>query len=301
VWDSVFGSNRHIPPERGDDFHLFTVNTASHVHVNISWEKAARAINALNGFVGAQIALTADSSVWRGEVDPHFQCASEKLWDKWMPDSERVGLPERPFDDMRDYVHQVAELKPVYVRREGQPIVLDGYESFAEYYAQDTAVGTDSEGNEVEVQPREEDIELHNSCYWFNTRLSRHNTVENRANDQQPPGELLSVAALTAGVVTALPEAEEELESHDWSEIQASREAACRDALEGRVESVEMTELARRLLEVAETGLKRRGHGEEEFLAPLRERLRKKRAPSVDAAELHRRGGVRELVKARSI
>ncbi|MBN1859294.1 hypothetical protein JW848_08830, partial [Candidatus Bipolaricaulota bacterium] len=66
VWDKVFRSNRHISEEDGDDVHLFTINTASHVHVSVPIKKAVAAVNVLNGFAGAQIALTADSNIWRG-------------------------------------------------------------------------------------------------------------------------------------------------------------------------------------------------------------------------------------------
>ncbi len=123
-WGKVFPSNRVIPPEEGDDYHLFTVNTASHVHISLPENEAIAAVNVLNGFAPAQIALTAHSTVWRGAVDPQYKCVAEKMWDWWKPAVGRVGVPLEAFSDTTNYVSTIAQLKPVYVKREGKPVIL---------------------------------------------------------------------------------------------------------------------------------------------------------------------------------
>jgi len=301
VWDKVFASNRHIPPEDGDDMHLFTINAASHVHVSVSPEEAVPAVNVLNGFTGAQIALTAHSNVWRGRLDPQFKCVAEKFWDWWMPQSERVGVPARPFKDLEDYVRAVSDFSPVYVKREGVPIVPKGYDSFSEYCVCERARGEDPNGREVFFEPEHEDFDLHCTCYWFNARLSRYYTVENRVNDEQPPHALPCIAALTLGLMEALPEAQEALSAHDWNHLRQSREAACRDALLGKVNGRTLADLARELLDLAELGLRRRGKGEEKFLDRLEARLREKRSPADETEAMFRDGGVAALVEARAL
>ncbi len=154
VWDSVFGSNRHIPEHRGVDFHLFTINSDNHVHVSVDEEEEAiRTVNVLNGFSGAQIAISAHSNIWRGRIDPDYKCITEKFWDWWMEDANRVGVPEKPFEDPRDYVETIARMKPVYVKRDGEPVVLEGHESFRDYYTSERTRGQDANGNEVELAP----------------------------------------------------------------------------------------------------------------------------------------------------
>lgn len=301
VWDEVFGSNRHIPPEEGDDFHLFTINSASHVHLSVSEEEAVKAVNVFNGFAPAQIALTAHSSVWRGEADPEHNCVAEKFWDWWMPDANRVGVPQRPFSDIRDYVHTIADLRPVYVKREQGPVVLTNYESFSDYYAESEAVGYDVDGNEVSVVPLESDIDLHNSCYWFNARISRHYTLENRTNDQQPADALPCIAALSLGLVTALDGAEEEVLAHDWDDIRRARDHACKSGLDGQSPPVDLEGLAGRMLAVAREGLESRGLGEEEFLHPLEERLEQHTCPADAARELAVNEGIESLVENRAL
>lgn len=301
IFNKVLCSNRCIPVEQGHDVHLFTINTASHLHISVSPGEAIPIVNVLNGFSGAQIALTAHSNIWRGRIDPDYKCVAEKFWDWWMPESNRVGVPERPFEDMEDYVRTISELRPIYVKRAGKPIILHKYQSFEEYFSEGRAKGIDVEGREVSFVPEEEDIELHGSCSWYNARISRCYTVENRVNDQQPPDDLMCVPALTLGLVSALPEAAEEIASYHWDELRMAREEACCNALSGTVKGGEISDLARRMLLVARLGLRRRGQGEEVFLAPLEQRLRSGRCPADEAAWLFKNGGIEALLFARRL
>ena len=300
VWDKIFPSNEHIPEDKGDDFHLFTVNAASHVHVSVGRGEAIPLVNVLNGFAPAQIALTANSSVWQGQPGD-YQCVAEKFWDWWMPEEGRVGIPTERFEDLRHYADMISRFRPVYVKREGTPIVLTGYDSFAEYYGEEEAVGFNPAGEEVKVVPRRKDVDLHSTCYWFNARLSRYYTVEGRLNDQQPPEDLICVPAMTLGLAAALDEGCEVIDSYEWEDLRRAREAACREALKGSANGHELATLAREMLEVARLGLRRRDRGEEKYLEPLFQRLRQKTCPAEEAGEIYRRGGGEALVEARSL
>ena len=295
-WVKTFGSNRHIAKKDGDDVHLFTINAASHVHISVCPEEAIDAVNVLNGFSGAQIALTANSNIWRGRMDPDYKCVSEKFWDWWMPNSNRVGMPRKPFRDIEDYVHTIANFKPVYVLRNGKPIILEKYRTFEEYYKLGRAVGCDTRGQEVSFVPEESDIDVHNSCYWYNARISRYFTVENRVNDQQPPDALMCIAALTLGLVSALSEAKEELSVYDWEMLREVREIACRQGLLGKIGDIQLAVVALRMWGIARRGLLRRGLGEEKFLIPLERRLCEFRCPADQAKDLFVNGGIDALV-----
>ena len=297
VWDKVFGSNRIIPEEDGDDVCLFTLNAASHVHVQVSQEEAIPAVNVLNGFAPAQIALTANSNIWKGRIDPQYKCVAEKFWDWWMLDTSRIGLPEKPFRDLKDYVRSIARFRPVYVERLGKPIVLTQYETFEQYYYTGRAIGLDTEGREVSFVPEKADLDLHCSCFWHNARISRYYTVENRVNDQQPPDDLICIAALTLGLISALPRAWKELSSYDWQDLRAVREASCQEALNGEANNIKLVRLAREMVALARLGLQQRGLGEEIFLAGLQTRLQKGRCPADEARDVFNSGGVRHLVK----
>lgn len=297
-WDKALPSNRHIRAEDGDDVHLFTVNAGSHVHLSVEPEDAVRAVNVLNGFAGPQIALTAHSPVWKGRADGRYKCVNEVLWDWWKPAQGRSGVPRKAFEDLRDYVRSIELLPPIYVKRDGQPIILRKYKAFGDYYGSGDPSGETTSGEAVAVVPKTDDIRTHNSCYWYNARISQYYTVENRVCDQQPPNDLECVAALTLGLVAALDEAWAEVSGYPWSVLRSAREVACRDGLGGDTDELSLREMAGRMLEIAELGLSRRGLGEEEFLRPLRSRLEAERCPADRAAAVFRKAGVEGLVEA---
>jgi gamma-glutamylcysteine synthetase len=301
-WDRAFPSNDIVPPERGDDAHLFTVNASSHVHVGVGQDRVVRAVNVLNAFAGPQLAVTADSSVRGDWIEGQWACLNDKLWDWWTPSKGRSGMPERPFRDLRDYVDVVAELPPVFVKRDGRPILLGRhYDRFLDFFARESAVGSELDGSEVKVVPHTDDIATHNSCYWYNARISRYYTVENRICDQQPRDALLVPAALTLGLLWALDEAWEAASAYGWDTLREMREHACRHGLGGNGQGDALRALAASMLEAARAGLARRGLGEEVFLAPVAERLEAGRSPADAAMELHRHGGVTALLAARKL
>ncbi|MFO7975770.1 MAG: glutamate-cysteine ligase family protein [Candidatus Hydrogenedentota bacterium] len=300
-WDRVFPSNHFIEPEDGDDAHLFTVNVASHVHVSVAEQEAVEAVNVLNGFAPAQIALMADSCVWKGQYDPDYKCVAEVFWDMWEAAKDRSGMPPRPFEDSRDYARHVAELAPVYVKRDGDPVILKDYDSFMDYAAADSPCGYNPREERVSLEPSMKDLDTHNSCYWYNARISRYYTVENRVCDQQPPEDLLCPAALTLGLVEARKEAWEELDSYDWDLLRTARAEACKEGVGARANGLAVRELAGRMLDIARLGLKRRGMNEERFLEPLARRLRDRMCPADSAGQLFKTGGAEALVARRAL
>lgn len=301
VWEKAVPSNQCIAKEDGDDVQLFTVNAGSHVHLSVDAEEAVRAVNVLCGFAGPQIALAAHSNVWRGRPDGRYKAVSEKLWDWWEPARDRAGVPPAPFESLEHYADCIGRMRPIYAKRDGMPIVLTKYDTFTEYYAMTAAEGNDVDGKPVQLTPMPEDLDLHNSCYWYTARISRYFTVENRIFDQQPPDALLAPAALSLGLISALDEAEEELRQYEWDTLRAARESACRDAMAGQLAGRSLAEAATGMLAVAREGLKRRRLGEERFLAPLEQRLRTGRCPADEVAKLFEAGGMEALIEARSI
>lgn len=302
AWDILFPEGEIVNNKPRPGLHLFTVNSGSHVHLSISSaEEAVELTNVLNGFAGAQIALMGNSSVWKGKIDSEYQCVAEKFWDWWMPDEPRVGLPNQSFTDIKDYGNTIAKLKPLYVQRDENPIIISHYQTFEDYYNCSPATGKYLSGEEVDVYPEPKDIKLHNSFYWFTARISRYFTVENRLCDQQVPGNLACPAALSLGLLKAFPEAQEELNQFKWSTLKSMRETAMKEGLDGEVEGIALADMAGKMLELAMLGLKRRGLGEEIYLKPLQRRLTSKQNPAIEASEIFNQGGIKALIAARDI
>ena len=191
----------------------------------------------------------------------------------------------------------IEELAPIYVKRNGQPILLPGFDTFRDYFNSADATGQSLQGETVSVVPGFEDIRLHNSCYWYTARISQYFTVENRVFDQQPPDELESAAALTLGLVSAAAAAWEELSRYSWKSLREAREVACREGLAGSTEEFTMVELVGRMMRVADYGLSLRRLGEEKYLEPLYERLRRRCCSARNAAAIFDKSGVAGLVE----
>jgi len=298
VWGRVFRSNHCIGADDGDDVDLFTVNAANHVHVGVPSDAAARFVNAVNGYAPALIALGANAKVWRGAVDDDHHSVAEAFWDWWQPVRGRVGMPAAAFDDLGDYVDGVAALPCLYVKRADGPIALRERIALGDYLARDASPGIDMAGREVTVTPEPADVALHNSCYWYNARVSRYFTVENRVFDQQPPEALLAPAAMTLGLAAAADEADEALRGRPWHALREARETAYRTGF-ANGHGIDPAELADEAIDLAVLGLERRGFGEQQYLEPFVQRLKTRRNPAVEAAELFAADGPAALVNAR--
>ncbi len=74
-----------------------------------------------------------------------------------------------------------------------------------------------------------------------------------------------------------------------------------RDGLDGEVEGVALSDMARRMLELAVLGLERRGLGEEVYLQPLQRQLASKQNPAMEASNIFNQDGIEALIAARDI
>jgi len=301
-WDKIFAANNYIPPEVGDDVHLFTVSASSQVHLDVSMEEAVKAVNVFNGFSGAQLALSANSNIWKGRLDKEHRCVGERFWDWWDPEEFRYGIPPKRFDSLDDYIRTVAEMSPVYVERDGVPIGMHHYDTFKEYYKDaEEPHGITPEGEKVPLTPEKQDIDQHSTFYWYNARISRYYTLENRMNDQQPPEDLHVIAALSLGIVSALNEAEEVVKAHNWNHIRKARVEACKKAMEAKNSPIPIIQFIWELLNISEKGLKQRGLGEEIYLEPLKQRVKMKLCPADEAEKIYHKQGIPGLVEERKL
>lgn len=84
-WERLFASNNVVDQKDGTDVHLFTIPASSQVHIEIGSKEVVDAINVFNGLAGAQIALNANSPVWKNRIDPNYKAVREVFWDWWLP------------------------------------------------------------------------------------------------------------------------------------------------------------------------------------------------------------------------
>ena len=311
-WDRLFGGNEHISPDNGTDVHLFTISASSQVHIDVTVKEAVDAVNVFNGIAGAQVAMTANSNIWQGQIAHGYKCLGEMFWDWWLKDRHqgRYGVPERKFESLEDYFRAVLEFAPVYVRRNGMPVGLPHCGTFADFYTctdeRTRCVRGDSvqgkcgltpEGDATSVEKQLDDLDQHFTFFWHNARLSRYYTLENRINDQQPPEEMMTVPALTLGIMENLGEAVDLINHYPWEFLQEARIEAARSGLDAMIRGVPLRDLSERLLGIADRGLRTRGLGEEIYLDPLRSRIKEQACPADRAADIFENEGAEGLVK----
>jgi len=147
------------------------------------------------------------------------------------------------------------------------------------------------------IEKQIEDLDQHFTFFWHNARLSRYYTLENRMNDQQPPEEILSVPALTLGIMENLEEGVRLMNEYPWEMLQEARIEAARSGLEATVRGKPVSDISRELVQIAARGLEKRGLGEEKYLSPLWIRLDEKICPADRAADIFTREGPEGLVE----
>ncbi len=264
---------------------LYLTTTASdQVHVDICRAELMDAINWMNPLSGPIIALCANSSVYAGRAG-RFVSGREGLLRSL--GEHRYGMTPQHYASLEEFVRYICryecyvlEDKGCY-RRFNRP--------FTQYLARHGA---------------DFDAYLWHEHYTWNSARARvkNSTIEVRPACQQPPRESLAASALAVGFVESLPQVREfvpgALGRDPWPALLKYRRAAVREGLAAREPA---PGFLAGLVSIAEDGLRRRGRGEERFLAPIWNRLDRKRSPGQEARDILRRRGMARFIEAVSL
>jgi gamma-glutamylcysteine synthetase len=245
----------------------WTGTAADQVHVDVSRAELLPALNVVNGFAGALIAIGANSPLRDGRPAP-AQALREQLAAAVFPDPHRWGATPRRLANLEEYVAYILSFPPLAEPDPG----LDQWARFAE----------------------------RDHVVWPNGRaVFRFGTVEVRPACQQPFDSFWTASAFGLGLVSNAAAADAWLlERAEWEDLLAYRERAITSGVRAEEPFPRFLHAA---LELAEAGLRSRGAGEERFLADAWERLERGRSPADDALEIFTEKGIDGLVAARGI
>lgn len=261
---------------------LYLTTTASdQVHVDICRSELLDAINWMNLLSGPIIALCANSSVYAGRAG-QFVSGREGLLRSL--GEHRYGMTPRHYASSEEFIRYICHYE-CFVLKE-QDCYRRFKRPFTKYLAQH---GADFEAY------------LWHEHYTWNSARARvkNSTIEVRPACQQPPHESLVASALSVGFVESLPQVREfalsALGRNPWPAMLKYRRAAVRAGLAAREPA---PGFLAGLVSIAEDGLRRRGRGEEKFLAPIWNRLDRGRSPGQGARDLLRRRGMARFIEA---
>lgn len=314
-------------------FHHWFVPIASHqVSIDVTADEAVRVVNVLCGFAGIFAGLTASSPIARGGVQPwketrnwiwHERCKRIKSAEAAYTSN---GIPVAPFPDTGAYIEYCWNSRIFFLT----DLKSNGYEvgegkSFKDFVLSRDPVTTRRWDRKlVKLSPNREMLDRIHQYGWLGAKLhymfdahtdlesvrmalkqgqigayfEEHAVncyVENRTCGVAPEGEEGVAAALTLGVVEQLDDAETLLRELKWNEWRRLWISASERGM--GLNDAKALDMMRELVDLARTGLRARGLGEEQFLEPVLARLERRETPADDMIRVFRVGGIRRLIE----
>lgn len=277
----------------GETWLWFTLTASDQTHVAVTRDDFVPLASLGNLLAPVTVALLANSPIFSGK-DAGMCSSREGTMSRIHSGEFRHGMPARPFQDVRDMTAQLAHLHHLMRRLDGRNVPATGrFEDFLTAPLDDHGQPT-ADPDQVFAA-----YLLHEHYVWHSARArSNHGTVEFRAACQQPGREHMAAAALHAGFAAGAAEISallaERLGADAWPAMRRWHHDAI---LHGLAAEEPVPGLLHAILDRAEDGLRRRGRGEEAFLAPLRRRADARENPAQRARRVFADGGVAALVR----
>ena len=292
-------TNFTIPKSIGSDSSLLSITASNQCHVQVDVQEAIPATNVLNALSGLQIALQANSPIWKGSLNSKIKANREIFWNFAYPKMKnRIGVPQR-FESIEHYVENILGFRPLLVKRDGRYYKVLPPITCLQYFQSKTPIQVSSLNSKIStILPKAGDIHQFLPFVYFNARLApAHGTVESRMCCQQPPHETLTTAAMTLGIVENLNEALELMYLFPQASWKTLRKYATQDTLDAKINGKSIIPFVTKLLNIAKKGLVNRQLGEEIFLEPLYERLIQRQAPADKAIEYFNKHGLDAFIE----
>ncbi len=270
----------------GAEWLWYTVTASDQCHIAIGRAEMVPMLNFGNMMAPVMIALCANSPVYAGRLS-RFGSAREGHMAEIHANEFRHGMPARPYTSIVDYVRTVAQATYLIARVGGEAIPLS--QPFTDYLQEH---GADYPA-----------FLFHEHYIWNSARIrSTYGTIEIRPACQQPWPEHMAAMALSVGLIEAMPAidayVQETLGETYWTIMRTYHQQAIRFGLAAPQPAPHFLET---IVELATTGLQKRGHGEEIFMRALTNRLYRRLNPAQRARQVFAIDGIAGLLSHASI
>lgn len=262
----------------GSKWLLFTTSASDQLQFSIQRDELLPLLNYANLITPLVVAFCGNSSV-NSENDGYI---SKREGHKARHFGSRHGMVGRPYESVGDLLKQIMSQ---------QCLILKKADS---YYKVDTPF---PEVLAKSDQPFE-DFLMHDHYLWNSARArAHHGTIEVRPSCQPPWHEKMASVALILGLVEARAEILDFLNSQFGDKIYLVMEKYLNQVIsEGLAATEPSNHFLETILSLCEEGLRKRGQGEEVFLAPLQSRRIQRKNPGQKALDIFRTRGWDEFI-----
>lgn len=279
----------HKYPEYG------TFSSASQVQLDVRYEELLMTIDAFSRLEPIK-ALLFSNSVLLGEHE-ELLCCRDRFWENSTHgiNPHNIGMFDCEFEQVEDLLSYIESTSIYCVERDGNYINFPPVK-IMEYFQKPAVHGEyykDGEYRQIEIIPRPEDIQYLRTFKFED--LTFRGTIEFRSVCCQPIQDRMTVAAFHLGLKNQLAELEELLKQdhviyHHGYTAAELRKMFNKAELPEFVEEKALYELAEQVVKLAETGLEKRGYGEEILLKPLYVRIAERTNPAKKMLDSIRQG-----------
>ena len=259
----------------------------SQIQLDVTAENLVPTLNSFNAIEPIKAWLFANSYLWHGQLDTLI--SRDVFWEGSMHGvfPENTGVFPAAFADSEAFLDYLTQTALFTRSSETGAYYFEPIQAL-DYFNHDEIPAFDLDGNDLVLTPSPYYFKDHRS-YHYQT-LTTRGTVEFRSSCAQPISESFSVAAFHLGLIQALPDFEALVAHHAFyddygRDYRQLRRRFSAPELSSE-EIADVANFAENLLDLAKSGLAKRGFGEASYLAPLYQRLETKENPAIKALHL---------------
>ena len=271
----------HKYPEYG----MFS--SASQVQLDVQKDNLIKTINVFSKIEPIKALLFSNSVLI--EEHNHLTCFRDALWEYSTHgvNPHNIGAYDVDFEDINDLQSYLESLNIYCVMRDGAYINFPSM-NLLDYFAREYVRGEiycNGEYRKIDIKPCINDIKYLRPFKFIN--LTFRGTVEFRSICTQPIKDSMCVSAFHLGLKDNLDELSYIIDNddviyHNGYTASELRKLLIQEEVPSFIDKNDLCRLSRDIVDLAAEGLKERGIGEEIFLNPLYERIKKHTNPGKD-------------------
>lgn len=298
-----YGNYKDVPMHFHEYPEYGMFSSASQVQLDVTRENLVKTINVFSKIEPIKALLFSNSVLL--DENKHMTCFRDALWEYSTHgvNPHNIGVYDVDFRDVDDLQAYLESLNIYCVMRDGAYINFPSM-NLLDYFSREYVRGEiycNGTYREIDVKPCISDIKYLRPFKFIN--LTFRGTVEFRSICTQPIRDSMCVAAFHLGLKDKLDELEE-LIGNDYAIYHKGytagelRKLLIHDEIPAMFDKNELCRLSKDIVDLASQGLEQRDLGEETFLSPLYDRIKRHSNPGKEFIEsIHNGVEIEKLIR----